>query len=162
MLCSCFLSRQSVYFLHSLIDVNEFYEYEMLVDEIMRVWSMGKFFGLSVVKYLLGGLLLLLLLATLRGCVTFGRGFGGGLFWGRGLLLLLLSATGNEQTDHILGGKETIVVNFELAEDIIDLGLGELVTEVQQSVPEHLGLDLAVGLVSLEGPDNQIVGIVGT
>merc|ERR1719293_409728 len=65
-----------------------------------------------------------------------------------GLLLLLL-----------LGA--AIVVNFELAEDVINLSLGELVAKVHECVPEHLSLNLALRLVSLEGTDNEVVGVVG-
>merc|ERR1719150_776803 len=111
--------------------------------------------------HLLGGLLLLLLLGTTVISVFCGC-FCGSLFSGCGsLFLLLLTTTGNEESDHILGSNKAIVVDFEFAEDIIDLSFVELITKVHESVAEHLGFDLAIDLVGLEGTDNEVIGIVG-
>ena len=79
-----------------------------------------------------------------------------------GFFFLLLTATGDEKSDHSLGFDETIVIDLEFTEDVINLGLGEFVTEVHESVTEHLGFDLAtLELVGFEGTDNKIIGIVG-
>merc|ERR1719410_529511 len=103
--------------------------------------------------HLLGGLLLLLLGALLGCGITFGGSLGSGLLLG-GFLFLLLTTTGNEETNHSFGFDETIV---------IDLDLGEFVTEVHQSMTEHLGFDFAtLQFVGFEGADDKIVGIVGT
>merc|ERR1712066_500557 len=108
-------------------------------------------------KGLLGGLLLLLfLLAT---CIL--SGLLCGFF-----CLLLLATAGNEKSNNSLRFNETVVIDLEFAEDVVDLGLGELVTEVHQSVTEHLSLNkallaLLLDLVSLEGTDDQVIGIVG-
>merc|ERR1719379_1143202 len=127
----------------------------------MRFSKGGVFVCDRCCVYLLGGLLLLLLLGT----AVLGRGLGlgrcGSSLLGL-LLLLLLAAAGDEESDHSLGLDEAVVVHLELAEDVVNLSLGELVAEVHQSVTEHLSLDLAIGLVSLEGANNEVVGIVGS
>merc|ERR1711935_668412 len=102
----------------------------------------------SVVSYLLGGL--------------FCRCFCGCFFsWWGCFFLLLLTATGNKESNHILGSDKTIIVDLEFAEDIIDLSLVEFVTEVHESMTEHLRLDFAGDLVSLEGTDDEVIGVVG-
>merc|ERR1719264_1564079 len=87
----------------------------------------------------LGLLLLLLLLATL-GC------------------LLGLAAASDEETDYILGCDEAVVIDLELAEDVVDLGLGELVSPRLEGVREHRRVDLAgllaLALVGAEGADD--------
>ena len=115
--------------------------------------------------FLLGSLLLLLLLlsASLCGRVCLRRR---GLLLGRLLLLLLLllllSAAGHEQADDVLGGQHAVVVNLELAEDVVDLVLAELVAPRHEGVAEHLGVDLLlVVLVRAEGLHDQLVGVVG-
>lgn len=117
-------------------------------------------------RCLLGSLLLLLLLlATVGGSVaallalTLVAASSTGL--GLLLLLLLLATSGNEQSDHSFGCNEAVVIDLELAEDVVRLGLGELVAEVHQGVAEHLGLNLALGLVGLEGTDDEVIGVVG-
>merc|ERR1719195_1955213 len=55
-----------------------------------------------------------------------------------------------------------LAVDLKLTEDVVNLGLGELVAKVLEGMLEHFSLDLAVDLVGLEGTDNQIVGVVGT
>merc|ERR1719245_1624746 len=95
---------------------------------------------------LLGGLLLLLLLLGATVITTFFCGCGC-------LFLLLLTATGNKESDHILGSNKAIIV---------DLSLVELVTEVHEGMTEHLSFDFAFDLVGLEGTDNEVIGIVGS
>merc|ERR1719410_2699142 len=112
--------------------------------------------------HLLGGLLLLLLGALLGCGIALGGSLGSGLLLG-GFLFLLLTTTGNEETNHSFGFDETIVIDLEFTEDVINLGLGEFVTEVHQSMTEHLGFDFAtLQFVGFEGADDEIVGIVGT
>merc|ERR1719391_448626 len=103
----------------------------------MRFSKGGVFVCDRCCVYLLGGLLLLLLLL---GTAVLGRGLGLGRCGSSllGLLLLLLLAAADEESDHSLGLDEAVVVNLELAEDVVNLGLGELVAEVHQSVTEHL------------------------
>merc|ERR1711881_216639 len=91
--------------------------------------------------YLLGGLLLLLLLL-------------GGSF----LLLLLL--LGNKKTNDILGLDHVVLIDLELSEDVVYLSSGELVSPGHKSVLEHTGIDLALEFVSLEGLDDEIIGVV--
>ena len=111
---------------------------------------------------LLGGLLLLLLLlgTTIIGLLC-GSFCGSLLSWWGSFFLLFLTASGNEETNDILGGNETIVIDFEFTEDIINLSLVEFVSEVHESVAEHLGFDLALDLVGLEGTDDEVIGVVG-
>merc|ERR1719225_1994671 len=109
----------------------------------------------------LGGLLLLFLLLGTFISSLFSGCFCGCFFsWWGSFFLLFLTASGDEETDHILRGDETIIVDLEFTEDIINLGLVELVTKVHEGVAEHLGFDLALDLVGLEGTDNEVIGIV--
>ena len=39
------------------------------------------------------------------------------------MYLLLLSSAGHEEPDDVLGGDEAVVVDLELAEDVVDLGM---------------------------------------
>merc|ERR1711973_935523 len=111
---------------------------------------------------LLGGLLLLLLLlATLSRCSAIVGG-GCGCFLLLLLLLLLLAAAGDEESDHSLALEEAVVVDLELAEDIVNLSLVKLVAEVHQCVAEHLSLNLALDLVGLESAHDQVIRIIGT
>merc|ERR1719348_1513295 len=81
--------------------------------------------------YLLGGLLLLLLL-LLPVILSLG---GGGLGSGRGsLFLLLLLLDGYEETNDVLGLDHVVLIDLELAEDIVDLGLGHLVSPGHEGV----------------------------
>merc|ERR1719511_50282 len=115
----------------------------------------------SSLTFLLGGLLLLLLLATLSRCsavVSCGRCW---CFLFLLLLLLLLAAAGDKESNHSLALKEAIVINLELAEDVVNFSLGELVAKVQKCVAEHLSLNLALNLVGLESAHDQVIRIIG-
>merc|ERR1712018_292007 len=120
----------------------------------------------SLFKLLCLGLLLLLLLLATLGCLLrsgLGRRFGRSLF----LLLLLFgfAAASDEETDHTLGCNEAVIVDLKLAKDVVDLGLGELVSPRLEGVREHLSVDLpcllSLALVGSECPDDQVVGVVG-
>merc|ERR1712235_91753 len=114
--------------------------------------------GHHVASYLLGSLLLLLLL--LLGVISFFLHWGF-LNWRRCLFnLLLFLLDGNEESDNFLGLDHVVLVNLKLAEDIIDLSLGHLVSPGHQSVLEHLGVNLAVHVVGLESLDDEVVGVV--
>merc|ERR1712241_467997 len=103
--------------------------------------------------HLLGGLLLLLLL--LLG-ITLVLLHGSLLHRCGGLLdLLLLLLDGNEEADNLIGLDAVVLINLELAEDVVNLGLGHLVSPGHERVLEHLGVNLAVHVVSLEGLDNE-------
>merc|ERR1712127_796366 len=108
-------------------------------------------------NYLLGGLLLLLLLLlVVRVLLLFNRG----LLNNNGLLSLGLLLDGDEQADDVLGLDHIVLIDLELTEDVVDLGLGHLVSPGLEGVLEHLGVDLALVVVGLEGLDNEVVGVV--
>merc|ERR1712156_114474 len=94
---------------------------------------------------LLGGLLLLLLL--LLGIGVLLRLGLRGLLNRDGLLDLGLLLDGNEQADHVLGLDHVVLIDLELAEDVVNLGLGHLVSPGLEGVLEHLGVDLALVVV---------------
>merc|ERR1711936_440404 len=99
--------------------------------------------GIKVEKTanLLGGLLLLLLLLGIGVLLRLSlRGFLNG---GR-LLDLGLFLDGDEQANDVLGLDHVVLIDLELTEDIIDLGLGHLVSPGLKGVLEHLGVDLAL------------------
>merc|ERR1712223_865852 len=77
-----------------------------------------------------------------------------------GLLDLGLLLDGNEEADHVLGLDHVVLVDLELTEDVVDLGLGHLVSPGLVGVLEHLGVDLALVVVSLEGLHDEVVGVV--
>merc|ERR1719392_245152 len=110
-----------------------------------------------MIEYLLGGLLLLLLL-LLGVFLLLWRSLLNNWGWCRLLLDLLLD--GNEETNDLLALDHVILINLELAEDILDLSLGHLVAPGHEGVLEHLGVDLAFNIISLEGLDNEVVRVV--
>merc|ERR1740128_792393 len=61
--------------------------------------------------------------------------------------------------DYMVKTKE-VLVNVELTEDVVNLGLGHLVSPGGESVLEHLDVDLALDIVGLEGLDDQVIGVV--
>merc|ERR1712047_185255 len=108
---------------------------------------------------LLGGLLLLLLLLLgVIGVLLLSRGLLNGC--GSLLDLLLLLLDGDEETNDLLGLDHVILINLELSEDVVDLSLGHLVSPGHKGMLEHLGVDLAVLVVSLEGLDDEVVRVV--
>merc|ERR1712235_174053 len=113
--------------------------------------------GHHVASYLLGSLLLLLLLL---GVISFFLHWGF-LNWRRYLFnLLLFLLDGNEESDNLLGLDHVVFINLKLAEDIINLSLGHLVSPGHQSVLEHLGVNLSVHVVGLESLDDEVIGVV--
>merc|ERR1712016_554220 len=74
---------------------------------------------------LLGGLLLLLLLLGIGILI---RLLCGGLLNGGRLLSLGLLLDGDEQANDVLGLDHVVLIDLEPTEDIIDLGLGHLVS----------------------------------
>merc|ERR1711981_1299735 len=107
--------------------------------------------------HLLGSLLLLLLL-LLGVLLLLWWGFLNNWWWGWLLLLLLLD--GNEETDNLLGLDHVVLIDLELSKDVVDLSLGHLVSPGHQSVLEHLGVNLAFHIVSLESLNNEVVRVV--
>merc|ERR1712241_633499 len=107
--------------------------------------------------HLLGSLLLLLLL--LLGVLLL---LWGGFLnnWGWGWLLLLLFLDGNEETDDLLGLDHVVLIDLEFSEDVVDLSLGHLVSPGHQGVLEHLGVNLAFHIVSLESLNNEVVRVI--
>merc|ERR1711862_100793 len=103
--------------------------------------------------HLLGGLLLLLLL--LLGIIT--------LFLRSGLnnlLLLLFLLDSDKETNNFLGLDHVVLINVELLEDVVNLGIGHLVSPGSESVLEHLDIDLATQVVGHESLKDELVGIV--
>merc|ERR1719500_1513296 len=74
-----------------------------------------------------------------------------------GLLFLLL---GNEKTNNILRLDHVVLIDLELPEDVINFSRAELVSPGHKSVLEHTGVNLAFKFISLEGLDDEIIGIV--
>merc|ERR1712088_715950 len=113
--------------------------------------------GIKVKKTanLLGGLLLLLLL--LLGIGVLLRLSLRGFLNGGGLLDLGLLVDGDEQANDALGLDHVVLIDLELTEDVVNLGLGHLVSPGLKGVLEHLGVDLALVVVGLERLDNEVV-----
>merc|ERR1711927_7928 len=108
--------------------------------------------------HLLGGLLLLLLLLL---CVSLIFFCGSSLlnwWWGWFLLDFLLDS--NEESNDFLALDHVVLINLELSEDVVNLGLGHLVSPGHQGVLEHLGVNLAILVVGLESLDNEVIGVV--
>merc|ERR1711982_172379 len=116
--------------------------------------------GIKVEKTanLLGGLLLLLLL--LLGIGVLLRLSLSDFLNGGGLLNLGLLLDGDEQANDVLGLDHVVLINLELTEDVVNLGLGHLVYPGLEGVLEHLGVNLALVVVGLEGLDDEVVGVV--
>merc|ERR1719187_2007248 len=111
----------------------------------------------TMVRYLLGSLLLLLLF--LLGVFLFlWWSFLDDRWWGWLLLFLLLDS--HKETDDLLALDHVVLVNLELSEDVVNLGLGHLVSPGHESVLEHLGVNLAILVVGLESLDNEVIGVV--
>merc|ERR1712038_791191 len=108
--------------------------------------------------HLLGGLLLLLLLLLGVSLIFLCR--WSLLNWWWGWLLLDLLLDGNEESNDLLALDHVVLINLELSEDIVNLGLGHLVSPGHQSVLEHLGVNLAILVVGLESLDNEVIGVV--
>merc|ERR1712071_684405 len=117
-------------------------------------WSHWK---ICSTNYLLGGLLLLLLLLLgVRVLLLLNRG----LLNNSDLLSLGLLLDGDEQANDVLGLDHVVLIDLELTEDVVDLSLGHLVSPVLEGVLEHLGVDLALVVVGLEGLDDEVIGVV--
>merc|ERR1712080_712434 len=56
-----------------------------------------------------------------------------------------------------VGSVNHAIVNLELCESVLAFLCGELVAECHEGLPEHLGVDLAVHLESLEGFEDDII-----
>merc|ERR1719500_641722 len=109
-------------------------------------------------KHLLGGLLLLLLLLLSLSFILLCGCFLNNWRWCFFLLLFLLD--GNEKTNNILGLDHVIFINLEFTEDVVNLSIGHLVSPGLQGVCEHLGVNLALVVVSLESLDDEVIGVV--
>merc|ERR1711872_90873 len=117
------------------------------------LWSLYEAVFLDGILNILGGLLLLGLALVLlwRGSLLDGG-------WGGFLLLLLL--LGDKESEDLLGLDHVVLINVELAEDVVDLSLGHLVSPGLEGVLEHLDVDHALDVVGLEGLDDQVVRVV--
>merc|ERR1712243_278864 len=72
----------------------------------------------------------------------------------------LLFLDGNKEADNILALDHVVLINLKFSEDIINLSLGHLVSPGHESVGEHLGIDLALLVVSLESLDNEVIRVI--
>merc|ERR1719284_1367514 len=107
---------------------------------------------------LLGGLLLLLFLLLGVTIFFFSRGSLNNLFLLLFLLFLLLDS--DKQADNFLGLDHVVLINVELVEDVINLGLVHLVSPGSKSMLEHLDIDLATLIVGHESLENEVIRIV--
>merc|ERR1719154_59311 len=125
---------------------------------IFKILKKDKF-GMSKFRFNLLGSLLLLLLLLLGITLIF---FHWCLFNDNGglLNLLLFLLDGNKESNNLLGLDHVVLIDLELTEDVINLGLGHLVSPGHQGVLEHLGVDLAVHVVGLESLDNEVIRVV--
>merc|ERR1711931_525950 len=76
------------------------------------------------------------------------------------LFLLLLFLLGDKESEDLLGLDHVVLIDVELTEDVVDLGLGHLVSPGLESVLEHLDVHLALNVVGLEGLDDEVIGVV--
>merc|ERR1719499_2036355 len=102
-------------------------------------------------------LLLLLLLLSISLVLLCRRSL---LNWGWGWLLLDLLLDSNEESNDFLGLDHVVLIDLELAEDVVNLSLGHLISPGHESVLEHLGVNLAILVVGLESLDNEVIGVV--
>merc|ERR1712130_205410 len=100
---------------------------------------------------LLGGLLLLLLL--LLGIGVLLRLSLSDFLNGGGLLNLGLLLDGDEQANDVPGLDHVVLINLELTEDVVNLGLGHLVFPGLEGVLEHLGVNLALVVIGAGSRD---------
>merc|ERR1712127_748150 len=108
-------------------------------------------------NYLLGGLLLLLLLLLgVRVLLLLNRG----LLNNSDLLSLGLLLDGDEQANDVLGLDHVVLIDLELVEDVVNLSLGHLVSPGAEGMLKHLGVNLALVVVGLEGLDDEVIGVV--
>merc|ERR1712107_398105 len=86
------------------------------------------------------------------------RGFSGSFF----LLLLLLFflLDSNKESNNLLGLDHVVLINLELIEDVVNLGLVNLVSPGHEGVLEHLDINLAALIVGHESLEDQLIGIV--
>merc|ERR1712121_26387 len=114
---------------------------------------------ISIYLHLLGSLLLLLLLLLGLSCIFLfcRRSF---FYWRGSFFLLLLFLDSNKQTNNILGLDHVVFINLELSKDVINLSLSHLVSPGHEGMGEHLGVDLDVSVISLEGLDNEVIRVV--
>merc|ERR1719284_1764070 len=107
---------------------------------------------------LLGGLLLLLFLLLGVTIFFFSRGSLNNLLLLLFLLFLLLDS--DKQADNFLGLDHVVLINVELVEDVINLGLVHLVSPGSKSMLEHLDIDLATLIVGHESLENEVIRII--
>merc|ERR1712012_830013 len=110
-----------------------------------------------MISHLLGGLLLLLLF--LLG-VFFLLWWSLNNLWRWCGFLLLLLLDGHKEANNLLGLDAVVLINLKLSKDVLNLSLGHLVSPGHQGVLEHLGVDLAFQVVSLESLNNEVVGVI--
>merc|ERR1712200_164427 len=78
--------------------------------------------------------------------------------WGGFLLLLLLLC--DKESENLLGLDHVVLINVELAKDVVNLSHGHLVSPGLKGVLEHLDVDESLDVVGLEGLDDQVVRVV--
>merc|ERR1719452_20074 len=108
--------------------------------------------------YLLGGLLLLLLFLLGISFVLFSRSCFFNNWCGLFSLGFLLDS--NKQTNDLLGLDHVVFINLKFTKDIINFGLGHLVSPGHESMLEHLGVNLALLVIGLESLDNEVIRVI--
>merc|ERR1712029_978152 len=111
----------------------------------------------NMISHLLSGLLLLLLL--LLGILLLRWRSLNNLWWWCGFLLLFL-LDGHKEANNLLGLDAVVLINLKLSEDIINLSLGHLVSPGHEGMLEHLGVNLAFQVISLESLNNKVVRVI--
>merc|ERR1719244_786323 len=107
---------------------------------------------------LLGSLLLLLLLLLGLTFILLCWGFLNrcrGRFFSFGVFL-----DSNKEADDILRFDHVVFINLKFTEDVINLSLGHLVSPGHESMLEHLGVNLAFLVVSLESLDDEVIRVI--
>merc|ERR1719297_676394 len=67
---------------------------------------------------------------------------------------------GNKEADDILGLDHVVFINLKFTKDIINLSLGHLISPGHESMLEHLGVNLALLIVSLESLDDEVIRVI--
>merc|ERR1712114_56826 len=107
---------------------------------------------------LLGGLLLLLLLLSLTFIFTFSR--SSFLYWRGSFFFLFFLLNSNKQANNVLRLDHVVLINLKLVEDIVNFGLGHLVSPGHEGMGEHLGVNLAIDSISHEGLNNEVIRVI--
>merc|ERR1712012_850720 len=110
-----------------------------------------------MISHLLGSLLLLLLF-LLGVLFLLWRSLDNLWWWCWFLLLFLLD--GHKEANNLFGLDAVVLINLKLSKDVINFGLGHLVSPGHEGMLEHLGVNLAFQVISLESLNNKVVRVI--